>query len=102
MSLRRSKPDVLPAVHAAVNAKREGFARALLDFCAIEAPLELRELLRVPTADELEAKKRQIVQVRADCEYDLAAALPALNKGVEALNCLSKADVTELKTLKTP
>merc|ERR1719181_695041 len=40
--------------------------------------------------------------IKADCEKDLAAAMPALEDAVKALNSLSKGDIGEVKAMKTP
>ncbi len=40
--------------------------------------------------------------IKADCQKDLAAAMPALEAAVDALSKLSKGDITEVKAMKTP
>ena len=40
--------------------------------------------------------------MKASCEADLAEALPALHSATAALNSLSKAEIVEMKSLKTP
>merc|ERR1719287_1262 len=40
--------------------------------------------------------------IKADCEKDLAAAMPALEAAVDALSKLSKGDIGEVKAMKTP
>lgn len=37
-----------------------------------------------------------------ECEADLAVALPALESALQALNTLTKADITEVKAMKNP
>jgi len=41
-------------------------------------------------------------EIKADCEKDLAAAMPALEAAVDALSKLSKGDIGEVKAMKTP
>jgi dynein heavy chain len=56
--------------------------------------------------EEEEAKanvqKAAASEIKADCEKDLAAALPAYESAVEALSKLSKGDVGEVRGMKTP
>eukprot|EP00746_Dinoflagellata_sp_MGD_P167285 gnl/MRDRNA2_/MRDRNA2_97784_c0_seq1.p1 gnl/MRDRNA2_/MRDRNA2_97784_c0~~gnl/MRDRNA2_/MRDRNA2_97784_c0_seq1.p1 ORF type:complete len:1315 (-),score=327.76 gnl/MRDRNA2_/MRDRNA2_97784_c0_seq1:123-3980(-) len=44
----------------------------------------------------------EIDVIKADCEKDLAAALPALEAAVKALDCLSKGDIGEVKAMNAP
>jgi len=48
------------------------------------------------------AQKQIAGEIKADCEKDLAAALPAYEAAVEALSKLTKADVGEVRGMKTP
>ena len=41
-------------------------------------------------------------EMKASCEADLAEALPALDAAVSALKSLTKGDITEMKSMKTP
>ncbi|CAL1134249.1 unnamed protein product [Cladocopium goreaui] len=56
--------------------------------------------------EEEEAKanvqKANAAAIKADCEKDLAAALPAYEAALEALSKLSKGDVGEVRGMKTP
>eukprot|EP00931_Biecheleriopsis_adriatica_P052316 TRINITY_DN3041_c0_g1_i3.p1 TRINITY_DN3041_c0_g1~~TRINITY_DN3041_c0_g1_i3.p1 ORF type:complete len:5045 (+),score=1273.98 TRINITY_DN3041_c0_g1_i3:2025-15137(+) len=56
--------------------------------------------------EEEEAKanvqKASAAEIKADCEKDLAAALPAYESALEALSKLSKGDVGEVRGMKTP
>lgn len=45
---------------------------------------------------------RAAEEIAADCQKDLAAAMPALEAAVDALSKLSKGDITEVKAMKTP
>lgn len=46
--------------------------------------------------------KVEVTQKQEDCERDLAAALPAVDKAMAALDSLNKKDLGELKALKKP
>ncbi len=45
---------------------------------------------------------QEIAAVKDDAEQDLAAAKPALDSAVEALNSITPKDITSLKALKNP
>mmetsp|Transcript_23863 Transcript_23863/g.43710 ORF Transcript_23863/g.43710 Transcript_23863/m.43710 type:complete len:2143 (+) Transcript_23863:3-6431(+) len=47
-------------------------------------------------------QKASASEIKADCEKDLAAAMPAYESAVEALSKLSKGDVGEVRAMKTP
>jgi len=55
-------------------------------------------------ADEAVAKAEADTtnEMKASCEADLAEALPALDAAVSALKSLTKGDITEMKSMKTP
>ncbi|CAG9462750.1 unnamed protein product [Pedinophyceae sp. YPF-701] len=55
-------------------------------------------------ADEEECAKiaEDVGQMQAECERDLSAAEPLVEKAIAALNSLDKGSLTELKSLKTP
>jgi len=40
--------------------------------------------------------------IKMDCEAALAEAIPALEAAKEALNAITKNDITEIKTVKSP
>merc|ERR1711871_79208 len=44
----------------------------------------------------------KVSAMKADCEADLAEAIPALNSAIAALNTLKKADIDECKNFKKP
>jgi dynein heavy chain len=44
----------------------------------------------------------KVQAIKDECEADLAEALPALKAAVEALNTLTKNDITEVKGMKSP
>jgi len=56
--------------------------------------------------EEEEAKanvqKASAAEIKADCEKDLALAMPAYEAAVDALSKLTKADVGEVRGMKTP
>jgi dynein heavy chain len=58
----------------------------------------------VVAAEEEKAniQKTEAATIKADCEKDLAAAMPAYESAVEALSKLSKGDVGEVRAMKTP
>ncbi|CAE8637770.1 unnamed protein product [Polarella glacialis] len=47
-------------------------------------------------------QKAGAAEIKADCERDLGAALPAFESALEALSKLSKGDVGEVRGMKTP
>jgi dynein heavy chain len=47
-------------------------------------------------------QKEAASEIKADCEKDLAAAMPAYESAMEALKLLTKGDVGEVKAMKTP
>jgi dynein heavy chain len=61
-----------------------------------------KEELVSKDAAETEAIAQSAGAMKADCERDLAKAMPALNSAIEALNSLNKADIVEVKNFKTP
>ena len=76
---------------------------------------ELMEKIKVDSA-AAEIKKKSVGEeeavaskkaeaadaMKADCEKDLAAAMPALEAALSALNTLNKSDITEVKAMKKP
>ena len=46
--------------------------------------------------------KQEIQEVKDDAERDLAAAQPALDAALAALNSITPKDITSLKALKSP
>ena len=44
----------------------------------------------------------KVKAIKDDCEADLAEALPMLDAALKALNTLTKADITEVKGMKSP
>lgn len=53
-------------------------------------------------AHKADEQAAQATSIKADCQRDLAAAMPALDAAVEALSKLSKGDIGEVKAMKTP
>merc|ERR1719456_1465922 len=53
-------------------------------------------------ASKADAQAAEATEIKADCEKDLAAAMPALDAAVDALSKLSKGDIGEVKAMKTP
>ncbi len=52
--------------------------------------------------DAVSKKAAEIGAVKEDAEKDLAAAKPALDEALAALNSIKPADITSLKALKNP
>ncbi len=52
--------------------------------------------------DSVTKKAAEIAAVKDDAERDLAAAKPALDAALAALNSISPKDITSLKALKNP
>lgn len=52
--------------------------------------------------DSVTKKAGEIAAVKDDAERDLAAAKPALDAALSALNSISPKDITSLKALKNP
>jgi dynein heavy chain len=48
------------------------------------------------------AEAAKVKAIKDDCEADLAAAMPVLEKALKALNTLTKNDITEVKGMKSP
>lgn len=56
----------------------------------------------VVIVDSVTKKAAEIASVKDDAERDLAAAKPALDAALAALNSISPKDITSLKALKNP
>lgn len=65
---------------------------------------EADEQKKIVQKDEAQAKEQaaSCEKDKAECEEMLAEAIPALEGAVKALSTLSKGDITEVKSLKTP
>lgn len=48
------------------------------------------------------AEAAKVQAIKDECEADLAEALPALRAAIKALDTLTKADITEVKGMKSP
>eukprot|EP00002_Diphylleia_rotans_P015940 TRINITY_DN308_c0_g1_i6.p1 TRINITY_DN308_c0_g1~~TRINITY_DN308_c0_g1_i6.p1 ORF type:complete len:4231 (+),score=876.63 TRINITY_DN308_c0_g1_i6:183-12875(+) len=66
--------------------------------------LQADETKKVVAAEEAEATKKaeSAKSIKDECETDLAAAIPALNAAIKALETLNKNDITEVKAMKNP
>lgn len=59
--------------------------------------------LRVKADEEVAASQAEAAQaIKSECDADLAEALPILNAALAALNTLTPADITVVKSMKTP
>lgn len=78
-------------------------AEKLLKQVAIDqvSASEVRERV---TKDEEEVAEQaaEVSEIQADAQRDLDIALPAMENAVNALDSLSKSDITEVKSFKTP
>lgn len=52
--------------------------------------------------EETEAMTAAAKQKKADCDAELADAIPAMEKAQEAVNCLNVGSIQELKALGSP
>ncbi|KAH6558350.1 hypothetical protein KP509_1Z068500 [Ceratopteris richardii] len=84
----------------------------------IKTAEETDSLLKIITRDRKEAEKtRETVEqeeavanvkakeaesIKADCESELAVAMPMLESALSALDTLTKSDITEVKAMKNP
>jgi hypothetical protein len=76
-----------------------GKLKETIDQQLADAKQGLQDLL---SSENNLAVVEEVKGIMADCQKDLAAAMPALESAVNALSCLSKADVCEVKAMKTP
>merc|ERR1719408_633217 len=74
---------------------------AIMETCTTEKAKasEKQELVAEDQA-KAEVQKANAATIKADCENDLAAAMPAFEAAMDALSKLSKADITEVKGMK--
>jgi len=65
---------------------------------------DVQKTRNIVQADEEVASQKAAVSqhIKDECEADLAEVLPALNEAVNALNTLKAADITVLKSMKSP
>ena len=84
----------------AVAAKE---AEALLKSISENTAVAEKEKAKVAViVDAVSAKAAEIGAVKDDAEKDLAAAKPALDAALEALNSITQKDIQSLKALKNP
>lgn len=58
---------------------------------------------KVKADEEVAQSQAEAAQaIKSECDADLAEALPILNSALEALNTLTPADITVVKSMKTP
>ncbi|KAL7748727.1 hypothetical protein RI367_005881 [Sorochytrium milnesiophthora] len=65
---------------------------------------DVNETRKIVAADEAvaSAKAAQAQGIKDECEKELAEAIPALNAAVQALDTLKPADITMIKSMKSP
>lgn len=93
------------ALEALQPALVEATAKVAETMKKVEAEsAEAAEVEKVVLSDEAianeQAKAAQVI--KDDCDANLAEAMPALNAALTALNTLTPADMTILKTMKSP
>ena len=75
---------------------------AAMDVIAMET-VEADKVKEVVSKEEAIASEEaaKVQAIKADCEADLAEAMPVLHKALKALNTLTKNDITEVKVCPT-
>jgi dynein heavy chain, axonemal len=65
---------------------------------------EAAAVREVVATDEAVASEKTLVaaSIKAECEKELAVAIPMLESALRALDTLTKADITEVKAMKNP
>ena len=63
---------------------------------------EEKQVLVDEEARKANGQAEEAAVIKADCEKDLEAAMPALEAALDALSKLSKGDIGEVKAMKTP
>jgi dynein heavy chain len=97
-ALQKDLEDLQPVLEQQAKETSEIMARVEVEKTAAEEKQTVvEEAARGANAQAAEASV-----IKADCEKDLEAAMPALEAAVDALSKLSKADITEVKSMKTP
>ena len=59
-------------------------------------------VLRAQEESQAEAKALEAQSIHMECESDLAAAIPAVNAAIAALESLNKNDIIEVKSMTSP
>lgn len=78
-------------------------SEALLADISVKTSYAEKEKVKVMTVkNAVEERAREISQVKAEAESDLAAAKPALEEAESALNSITSADIQTLKKLQRP
>lgn len=84
----------------------------------VQKTQETDEMIQIVDKQTIEAEEQQVIiaaaekvanekaqatkVIKDECESQLALALPALQEATDALNCLNKNDITEIKTMQKP
>merc|ERR1719326_142129 len=97
-ALQKDLEEMQPELEAAAKETSEIIARAEVE----KAAAEEKQVVVEEAAAGANAQAEEASIIKADCEKDLEAAMPALDAAVDALSKLSKADLTEVKMMKTP
>ena len=66
--------------------------------------IEVAKVEKVVKADEAVANEQAMAAkaIKDDCDKDLSVAMPILNAALAALNTLTPADITVVKSMKQP
>merc|ERR1719454_1249989 len=97
-ALQKELEDLQPILEKQAKETSEIMARVETERSAAEE----KQIVVEEAAKGANAQAEEASIIKADCEKDLEAAMPALDAAVEALSKLSKADLTEVKMMKTP
>merc|ERR1719506_302839 len=97
-ALQKELEDLQPVLESSAKETSEIIARVEVE----KAAAEEKQIVVDEAAKGANTEAAEASIIKADCEKDLEAAMPALDSAVEALSKLSKADLTEVKMMKTP
>lgn len=108
--------EKLLAAEADVNVMKQELIE--LQPKLVETGKEVEETLKVVASETKEAEAKKVVvmgeeaianekaasakAIKDECEGELAVAMPLLDAALQALNTLSKNDITEVKSMKSP
>merc|ERR1719316_1437516 len=97
-ALQKDLEDLQPVLEVKAKECSEIMARVETE----KAAAEEKQIVVDEEARAANQCAEEASVIKADCEKDLEAAMPALEDAVKALNSLSKGDIGEVKAMKTP
>merc|ERR1719281_799046 len=97
-ALQKDLEDLQPVLEVKAKECSEIMARVETE----KAAAEEKQIVVDEEARAANQCAEEASVIKADCERDLEAAMPALEDAVKALNSLSKGDIGEVKAMKTP